>query len=337
MAPESLTERSPTPPGRLGARRSLLLLVLLGLIWGSAYPVIRYGIVVGATPIAFAGSRYAITAVAMAGLAIATRLPRPGVRALALSAVLGIPIVGVYGLLLYVGEQTTSGGLAAILIGVTPLLTVLFALPVLPGESLNRLALVGLAVGFVGVFVLVAPPPGVTLASSVWGPVLVLGASASFAVGSVLLRARRPEGETLWGVSVQFAVAAALLGGLIPLLEPRSALPLSHGVLLALAYLVALPSVAGYALYFYLHHQIGPGQANVVAYVNPAAALTIGTLLFAEPFSWWELVGFALVVVGLTLVTGVVRFRRPSRERSVTTPELEEPHLGDRALQEEGG
>ncbi len=292
-------------------RRNLLLLVAVGLIWGSAYPVIRFGLVSGATPIAFAAARYALSAVAIAALAAATNVPRPGTRALGLSALLGLPIVGVYGFLLYVGEQTTSGGLAAILIGVAPLLTALFALPVLPGESLRRAGYVGLVVGFVGVVVLVFPPAGVTLASSIWGPLAVVGAATSFAIGSVFLRAKRPEGETLWGVSVQFAVATVFLLLVLPIFEPHSALPLTGGVFGALAYLVLFPSLVGYALYFALHHRVGPSRANVVAYVNPVAALTIGTLLFGEPFEWWELVGFALIVVGLTLLSGIGR-RRPA-------------------------
>ncbi|MGP8078772.1 MAG: DMT family transporter [Thermoplasmata archaeon] len=301
---------SPHESGAPSPGRGLLLLVILGLIWGSAYPVIRYGIVAGASPIAYAAARYGLTALAIAGVAAATSVPRPDARQLGISAVLGLPIVGVYGLLLYLGEAITTGGLASILIGATPLLTALIALPLLPQESLHRAGIIGLLVGFVGVAVLVAPPPGVMLASSVWGPIAVLGAAASFAAGSVLLRKRRPEGETLWGVSVQFATATVLLAVLMPLLEPRAALPLSPGVLLALAYLVALPSVAGYALYFYLHHHVGPGRANVVAYVNPVAALAIGSLIFAEPFHWWELAGFALIVVGLTLLTPR---RRPNR------------------------
>ncbi len=290
-------------------RRNLLLLVVVGLIWGSAYPVIRFGILAGATPIAFAAARYAIAAVAMASLAALTGIPRPNARSLGLSAVLGLPIVGVYGLLLYIGEQSTSGGLSSILIGVAPLLTVLFALPVLPGEKLSRAAFLGLLVGFVGVFVLVFPPAGVVLATTVWGPVAVIGAAASFALGSVFLRAKRPEGETLWGVSVQFGIATAFLLVVLPFVEPHSSLPLSSHVLGALAYLVLLPSVIGYALYFALHHRVGPGRANVVAYVNPVAALAVGALLLGEPFEWWELAGFGLIVVGLTLVSGFGRKR----------------------------
>lgn len=296
-----MTESPHAPPSRA---RSALLLVLLGLIWGSAYPVIRYGLVAGATPLAYAAVRYGLSAIAIAGVAAASGVPRPGRRSVGLSALLGLPIVGIYGLLLYVGEATTSGGLASILIGSVPLLTALFALPVLPGETLARRGYLGLAVGFVGVAVLVAPPPGIALASSIWGPVEVVGAAASFAVGSVLLRRHRPEGESLWGVSVQFAVATGFLVALMPIVEPRPELPLTPPLLLAVLYLVALPSVAGYALYFYLHHHVGPGRANVVAYVNPAAAITIGVLVFAEPFHLWEIAGFALIAVGLTLLTG---------------------------------
>ncbi len=191
----------------------------------------------------------------------------------------------------------------------------------------------GLVVGFVGVVVLVAPPPGVVLASTLWGPLAVVGAAASFAVGSVVLRARRPEGETLWGVSVQFAVATVFLAVLIPVIEPQSALPDSSGVLLSLAYLIVIPSAVGYTLYFYLHHRVGPGQSNLVAYMNPVAALSIGTLLFGEPFEWWELAGFALIIVGLTLLTQLGQDRR---DHPTPGPPPKQPRTDRRSIDPPG-
>ena len=297
-------------------RRTILLLVVLGLVWGSAYPVIRYGLLAGATPVLFAAARYGLSAFAIAGLAAATRVARPNWRDLGVSAVLGLPIIGVYGLLLYVGEQSTSGGISAIVIGAAPLLTALFALGILPGESLGRAGIAGLFVGFLGVVVLVFPPPGVVLVTSFWGPVLVFGSCGSVAIGTVVIRRVRPLGETLWGLSTQFASATVLLAILLPFLEPRAALPASRPAIVALAYLVLVPSLVGYALYFSLHHRVGPVRANVVAYVNPIAALSIGTLLFAEPFQLWELAGFALIVAGLTILS---RWGKPlPAERSAT-------------------
>lgn len=310
----------PTGAGAPSERTSLLLLVVLGLIWGSAYPVIRYGIVEGATPVAYAAVRYAASAAALAAIALGRGLPRPTARSLGLSAALGLPTVGMYGLLLYVGEGSTSGGLASILIGSVPLLTAVIVMLVLPGESLGRRGYLALVVGFVGVAVLVAPPPGVRLATNLWGPLEVVGAAASFAIGSVLLRRYRPEGETLWGVAAQFAAATAFLGLVLPVAEPGARFPTTEPVLLATAYLIALPSVAGYALYFYLHHHVGPGRANVVAYVNPVAALSIGTFVFGEAFHLWEVAGFALVIAGLTLLGGPGRSRpRPPAQTSAAT------------------
>jgi drug/metabolite transporter (DMT)-like permease len=304
----------PIETGRtVSTRKIYSLLAVVGALWGSAFPVIRYGIVSGASPILFAGVRYGMAAVILASVAAATRIPQPDSKSVGFSALAGLPIVGIYALLLYSGELTTSGGLTAILAAVTPLATVPFALRFLPGESLRRWGYVGLAVGFVGVAVLVVPPPGVTLATSVWGPVEIVAASVSFAAGTVLLRTRRPGGESMWGLSAQFACAAAFLMVATAVFEPHPNLPLSNGVILALAYLILVPAVVGNSLYYYLHHHVGPGQANVVAYVNPVAALAIGTLLLGEPFSWWELVGLGLVVVGLTLLA---RSRRPPKRRS---------------------
>jgi drug/metabolite transporter (DMT)-like permease len=201
------------------------------------------------------------------------------------------------------------------------MLTALFALPVLPGESLSVTGYLGILLGFAGVFILVVPPAGLTLASSVWGPVEIVGAAVSFAIGSVFLRVNRPEGETFWGISVQFAIATVLLLAVLPILDPRPSLPDSRGVLLSLVYLVAAPSLVGYALYFSLHHRVGPGRANVVAYVNPVAAIVVGTLLFGEALEWWELAGFALVLIGLTLVLRPGRVPRPA-DREDSPPEI---------------
>lgn len=308
-------------------RRNLLLLVLVGLIWGSAYPVIRFGIVDGATPVFFAASRYALSAVAIGLLAAVTRVARPTWGSLGVSGLLGLPIVGVYGLLLYLGEASTSGNLAAILIAGTPFLTALFALPILPGESFGRWGAVGLAVGFLGVVILVVPPPGVVLFTTVWGPIAVLGAAVSVAFGTVLLRRYRPHGETLWGVSVQFLVATLFLLAVLPVVEPHPAFPISSGTLFALGYLVLLPSLVGYSLYFYLHHRIGPARANLVAYVNPVAAVLVGTLIFAEPFQLWELGGLALIIVGLAVLT---KFRR-SRASVPAPPTPRDADLGPSA------
>ncbi len=300
---------SPSARPALNARWDLLALLAVGVAWGSAYPVIRAGILAGAPPLVFAAARYGLSALALVPIAYAVRSPRPGMRSF-LVAVLcgGFLIIGLYGALLYLGEQTTSGGLSAVIAASATFWSVLFGLALLPEERLGARELIGLLVGFAGVAVLVVPQLGSGL--GVEGPLLVLAAIAVFAAGGVLLRRAAPTSPSLWTLAAQFAVAGGLVGAFsLSLGEPWTLGDLSTTGP-ALAYLVAVPSLLGYVLYFQLHHRVGPARANLVAYVAPVAGVLVGLFVFGEPVFLVELSGLALIVAGL-LVVHRARARRP--------------------------
>jgi probable blue pigment (indigoidine) exporter len=279
------------------------LLAALAVLWGSAYIFIREGILLGAAPLLFAAVRYVLSAAAFAVLAAVRRDAWPERRALLLSAGIGgVFIIGLYGGLLYWGEQYTSGGYASVLAATAPILTVVIAYSLLPAERLSPLALVGLAIGFVGAVVLVGPA---LLGSPIgtWpGPLFVLAAFLATAIGTVLLRRIGVGRQGLWQIGAQFAVAGLILlvaGWVLPV--PKG-FPLSAGVWYSLAALVVFSSVMGYFVYFTLHHRIGPVRANIVAYLVPLVGIATGSLWLAEPVTVWEIGGFLIVIVGLTLI-----------------------------------
>lgn len=279
------------------------LLVLLGVLWGSAYIFIKEGIDFGASPLLFASVRYALAAAAFAAIALARRESFPSARALATSAAVGgVLFIGLYGGFLYWGEQYTTGGYAAVLSATGPILTVVVAFFVLPSERFGSLSLVGLAVGFVGVVVLVGPELEAGVGASWQGPVFIIAAFLAAAFGTVLLRRFGGGRQNLWQIGSQFAVGGLLLAVAALVLPFPETLPATPGVWGALAALVLFSSVIGYFIYFTLHHRVGPVRANLVAYVIPLAALGIGTGLFAEPITAWEIAGFLIVVGGLTLI-----------------------------------
>jgi probable blue pigment (indigoidine) exporter len=294
----------PARPGGLGfAPIDILLLVALGGLWGSAYIFIREGIVLGASPIVFAGVRYLLSAAGFAALAVARRERLPARGPLAVSAVVGgLLVVGLYGGFLYWGEQFTTGGYASVLASTAPILTLLFAYPILPAERVGPRALGGLLLGLLGVVVLVLPeitgsPIGV------WpGPLYIIAAFLSTALGTVLLRRYGGGPQSLTQLAAQFAVGGVLLTCAAALLPVPEALPTTPGVLGALIALVVLSSLGGYFVYFTLHHRVGPTRANVVAYLLPLVAVAIGTGLFGEQVTLLEFAGFAIVLVGLTLI-----------------------------------
>ncbi|HTT74064.1 MAG TPA: DMT family transporter [Thermoplasmata archaeon] len=293
---------TPAPALRLEGP-DVALLVGLSVLWGAAYIFIANGIRLGAAPLLFASVRYGLSAAGFGLLAALRRDVLPARRALAVSAAVGgLLVIGLYGGLLYWGEQYTTGGYAAVLSSTAPILTVAFALAFLPAERLAPLALGGIALGFAGAVVLVLPDLTAGAGGAGYGPLFVLGAYVSAAAGTVLLRryGRGPQG--LWQIGSQFAVASLLLGVATAFVPGGEALPLSAGVLANLAALVAFSSLMGYFVYFRLHHRVGPVRANIVTYLVPLVGLGIGTGIFAEPVSLNEIVGLVIVIVGVTLV-----------------------------------
>lgn len=275
---------------------------MVGIAWGSAYVAIREGILAGASPLAFAAVRYAIAAAGFFAIAAGRREPRPPRRAVLVSAALGTLIIGLYGALLYVGEQSTPGGYSSVLAATAPILTAVVGYRLLPSERFRLLGWTGIAVGFAGVVLLVLPA---LLAGGVGvgrGPLVVLTSFAVFCVGSVLLRRWNPEGESVWQIGAQFAAGSAIVLAVIPVTPGPETLPLTAIVWGWMALLVGVSSILGYLVYFTLHHRVGPGRANLVAYLVPAVGLGIGSGVFAEPISAIELGGFALVLLGVSLV-----------------------------------
>ncbi len=301
-------------PGPRTETSDLLLVVLLGVLWGSAFPVIRYGLLAGAPPLLFAAVRYALTAAVLVPLALVARSPRPSAASLWSPAVFGgLLIIGGYGGLLYLGEESTSGGLAAILTASAPLASALFGLGLLPSDRLGRWGTAGLLVGFGGVAVLVLPQLGDPFGSGFVGPALVVSAVLVFAAGSVLLRRTARAAPSLWSLALQFSVAGALLSAV----GVGSGEPLTLGhpamVLPSLAFLVIFPGVLGYTLYFRIHHRSGPTRANLVGYINPVTGVLVGLLVFGETVTGLEIGGMALIALGLFLLQRDSRAKRPPR------------------------
>jgi probable blue pigment (indigoidine) exporter len=301
--PRSGGSKSPEAGPIRVTQTDVLLLIALSVLWGSAYVAIREGILAGATPFLFAGVRYALVAGLLAFVAAIRREPWPSRRSALLSAAVGGTfIIGLYGLLLYWGEQFTTGGYAAVLAGIAPILTVVYGHSLLRSEGLRAGAIAGVLVGFVGVVVLVFPTLFAGVGSNWEGPVAVMGAFAVFPIGSVLLRRWGRGGEGLWQLSLQFAVGAGLLGVAVLLAPVPERLPFTVAVWSWMLVLVVFASLFGYVVYFRLHHRIGPARANLIAYLIPIVGIGIGSGFFGEPITVWEVGGFLLIAAGLSLV-----------------------------------
>jgi len=293
---------APAPSLRFHAV-DVLLIAVVALAWGSAYIFIRQGIVFGASPLWFAAVRYVLSAGVFAALALGRREAFPARAPFVASAAIGgTLVIGAYGGLLYWGEQFTTGGYASVLSCTAPIFTVLIAYSLLPAERLGRWSLAGLALGFAGTLVLVLPELTGGPVGSWEGPPFLIGAFVAAPLGTVLLRRFGRGRQGLWQIGTQFAVGGALLLAVSAALPVPEAFPWTAGTVGALAALVAISSTLGYFAYFALHHRVGPVRANTVAYLLPLVGIGLGSGFLGEPLTAYEVVGFVIVLGGLTMI-----------------------------------
>ncbi|WP_338738214.1 DMT family transporter [Haloplanus salilacus] len=286
--------------------RNLALFLSLAAVWGSAFMAIKVGLD-SFPPVLFAAVRYDVAGVVM--LAYAVRVvddPVPRERGQwALVAVGSTLLIAGYHVLLFVGETdpAVTSAAAAVIVSLSPVLTTAFARAFLPDERLSVVGVVGLCCGLAGVVVIARPDPNALLAGGVVAKLLVFGAAAAFALGSVLVRridAELPI-ETMEAWSM---VGGALLmhGVALGVGESLSDVTVSIEGLLALAYLSLAASALGFLIYFDLLERLGAVEINLVSYVAPVFAALAGWLVLDERLSLATAGGFALVFLGFVLV-----------------------------------
>ena len=96
-------------------------------------------------------------------------------------------------------------------------------------------------------------------------------------------------------------------------MEANTWLPSSFPSWKAIGCVVALGvlgTAIGQLLYFRLLRTDGSSRASLVTYLMPVAALFYGTLLLDEPVTAEELVGLVLILGGVALGSGFLRFAR---------------------------
>ncbi len=229
-------------------------------------------------------------------------------------AVAGLLIVVGYHLFLNVGERSTTSGIAALVVALAPGMTLVLAL-MLGLERIRLQHIIGLAVAFLGVAVVVALGTGEDLSlESAKGPLIVLGAPLSFALYNVILKPLLGRHDLL-----ALTAATSLVGmlGLVPLVRASTVNAVVDGSATDAAlvlYLGVLATFLGYIGWNVGLRGLGPTRAVAYTYAISPLAVLIGAIALDEVLTPWLVVGAALVVGGVILAQ---RASAPSRERLV--------------------
>ncbi len=295
---------------------------LLSLIWGSSFLLIKAALRAW-EPLQVGAGRILFGALATAALALATRsrLPRSW-RVWAHLQVTAFLLATAPFVLFPLGEERVSSALAGIGNATTPLATVLATFALLPQDRLSRTKLGAVAVGFVGVVVIMAPWEAHER-PDLLGFGMTLVAGGCYGVGWTYLR-RFLAPEDLGGLSLPAAQLLAAAGQMLLVLGgwwllhreqvswPFATRPLAGSDLtpavLALAALGVVGTGLAYWLQFDVVRAVGQQVASTVTYVIPVVAVALGVLVLHERLTWPELAG-AAIVVGSAIAIG--RAQRP--------------------------
>jgi len=294
----------------------LAAFVALYIIWGSTYLAILFAIET-IPPFLMAGIRFLVAGSILYVWGRARGAARPVRREwVAASVVGGLLLLGGNGAVVW-AEQRVPSGAAALLVATVPLWMVVLDWLRPGGVRPTGRVVLGLAVGFAGLGLLVGPSDLGGGSIDVIGALVLVIGSLSWASGSIYARgAKLPSSPLLVnGMEMLAGGVLLVLAGLVT--GEASALNLaavSGRSLAALAYLVVFGSLIGYSAYTYLLGATTPARVSTYAYVNPVVAVFLGWALAGEPLTPRVLVATAVILGAVALIT---LSRSPGAARTV--------------------
>lgn len=282
---------------------TLLAYAAISVFWGSTYLAIRVGVRY-MPPAIFAASRFLLAGLLLLIYARLTGRPLP-TRAVdwRTNIVVGLLLLTVGNGLVVWGEQFVESGLASIFIVTSPLWMVLFA-ATLPGLRYRPTAvqLAGLLIGFVAAASLVDIDFN-ELARTDWrGPLALVGAAASWALGSVYSQRHPISSGPVVNSALQMlagGITLALIGGLRG--EWHQARP-SWEALGAIVYLAIFGSIVSFTAFVYLLDHWPAPIIGTSTYLNVVVAVFLGWLILDETVTLRMVVATGVIFAAVAMV-----------------------------------
>jgi drug/metabolite transporter (DMT)-like permease len=282
-------------------------LATLYFVWGSTYIGIKLA-VDSIPPFLMASSRFLIAGLFLLAWCVVRNGPavlRVSRVELRDSFIVGALLLGGGMGMVAVGEQTVPSGVSALLIALLPVWVAVLG-RVAFGERLPRIVLVGIAVGVVGVGILVAPAGSSSLAFNAGGLAALFLSPISWASGSLYSshRARLPRLPLLATAIQMLCGAAALAIMAVAAGELRGFSPAAVTVSswLGFTYLVTVGSCIGYTTYVWLLRVAPLPKIATYAYVNPIVAFVLSAILLGEELSPRTVVAAFVIVAAVALI-----------------------------------
>jgi len=287
----------------VGGRHSLqdwLLLLLLSLMWGTAFTFTKIA-VTELPPTVVVAARLAVgAALLLAGIRFtALRLPPPG-RIWGRFALLSLFGNALPFFLITWGQRGITSGLAGTLLASMPLATLFLAHFFVDGERMTGTKVAGFALGLIGVGLLLRPEAAAT--TGIKPQAAVVAGALCYALNAVLAR-RMPVVHPVVTTAATLSLATAMVLPFALLAAlPLAALPPTRAWV-ALAWLGVVSTATATIVYFRIIAAAGPTFLSLINYLIPIVALLSGIVALGEQPGWDTLLALAVILSGIGLAT----------------------------------
>ena len=276
----------------------------VALVWSGGWIASKLG-VQAVPPLELSAIRFAIAGVLLLAIARLTgaRLGTERIGLIALSAVFGI--FG-FNALVFVGLTMAPASDAGLIVPtLAPVLTALFATTV--GERLTRDKIFGFVLSAFGATLVITAGGSFGSALSgerLVGDLLMVGGAACWAVYATIGTLTLRTGSPLGVVGLSALIGAAMLfplGFLENGYRDVPAWPIDAW--LAIAYLVVFATVIGFVLFYWAVRRLGAGLGAMTSYLVPIGTLILAAIVLGERAAPLQLVGGAVILLGVRLAT----------------------------------
>lgn len=309
------TQAQPTTSGQTTLTLEIGLLLLLSLIWGSSFTLIKVAIPT-IPPFTMVAARVTIAAILLIAIARAQGHALPGrgpvwtaffVQGLLQSA---LPFT-----LISWGEMHIASGLAGVLNATPPMFVLAIAMMTGQGrQAISSRKIIGVALGLAGVAVTIGIDALSGLGTTApLAQAAVLGASLCYALAPIWGQQFSGFPATVTAAGAMSCAAILMVPAALVLEQPWTLAPTSQAVVAVVSLAVVCTALA-MVIYFRLIRTLGPLGTTSGSYLRAGFAVALGTAWLGERFTWSALAGMTLILAGVIAITIPLPARRRGLE-----------------------
>ncbi len=279
-------------------RQTNLIYPIFIIIWSSGFIVSRLGMPFS-EPMTFLFLRFSGVCVLMLPIILWKKIPWPSLQQIVHIAVAGSLLQ--FGYLAGVWISVRAGmpaGLSALIVGLQPILTALFAYFV--AEKINSRQWLGLFLGLIGVVLVLSAKlntHGVTISNILWNVFALISITA----GTIYQKKYCPSFDLRIGSFIQF-MTSAFISGLAAIAFETRVVQWSNEMIGALVWSIFFISIGAISLLFVLIRRGNATKVSSIMYLTPPTTAVLAWIFFKEPLTPIIVIGTIVTSLGVLLV-----------------------------------